>query len=469
MAEPVNPTPGEMATVHRLPGAIPPVLPEEFWTSRRVFERIRQAAYSRSLAPDGVLAGVLARVATMLDWRVILPPIVGRPQPVNLFITLAAKPGAGKGASLDAARELLPLTVRSRDHLVREKPLGSGEGMAKLYFQEKVEVENGRERGTGEWELHWRGILIRIDEGSILGPMAKRSGQTTLETLRSAWSGELIGGSYASSDRGHQLQALTYRMCVTMGIQPELAKGIFSDSYGGLPQRFVWLSVYADDLPEIGQEPPWPGRLDWKPPPLDLNGEVNGERRQLVSYAPSVEREIREQHRDQLRGVGDADEMTGHLNLSRLKVATVLAAIEGRVSITEEDWAIAGLIMDTSEGVRKWMQARVQVADAKVQKMYDDRAVTRSIKQDDARDERRLQRLAVRARNAVDRRARRHRELGHPSDRVSYKELVNNAFNARDRGDAEEAIQMCLDRDWLRVEHEGDTTWFCLGDSQPRE
>ncbi|MFC7382855.1 YfjI family protein [Sphaerisporangium rhizosphaerae] len=460
-----------LATVHQLhpepqrpmppAGLTPPVLPEEFWAARPMFGQIRQAAHSRLIAPDGVFGAVLARAAVRIDYRIMLRAIVGRPQPLNVFVALGGLSGGGKGASLDTASELLPFTNVDGHH-IREISAGSGEGIVKKFFT-RAEKKDDEGRGGGmEWQQTIHGILVRVDEGSMFGPLMKRQGQTTTETLRQAWSGERLGGSYADEDRGQQLAPHTYRLCVLLGIQPEIAGFLFDDTFGGLPQRFLWLAVQAPEMPDLDAIPAYPGRLDWAPPAVDLRGSdrlfvgVGELNRQFVDVAPEVEHEIRVAHLAQVTGRAAADPLDGHANLSRLKVAAILGALDGRIAVSVEDWALAGMVMATSTAVRRWMQARVKATEAESRKARNIAHVEREVMAEDAKANARVVRMAKRAHKYVG-------QILDAGEKATYR-AVNRKFGGTEKDGVNAAIDHALEMDWIRRDGEA----FALGESVPR-
>ena len=437
---------------------IPPVLPEEFWQSRPMFAHIRQAAYSRLIAPDGVLAAVLVRASVATDYRILIPAIVSRYQPPTLYGALVAASGGGKGASLDTAAELLPF-ISTPDHNIREQSAGSGEGMVKKFFTKSSLTDDfGKVIGT-EWKQAWQAMLVRIDEGSMLGPMMKRQGQTTLETLRQAWSGERLGGTYADEERGQQLAPHTYRMCVVLGIQPETAGFLFEDVHGGLPQRFLWLAVQTPKLPDLDKLPDNPGPLRWGAHTLtgrNLNINVNGMQRCVIDIDPEIAHEIRVAHVAQVEGRAEGDALDGHANLARLKVASILGILDGRLSVTPEDWAIAGIVSDTSSAVRRWVQARLKATSETSRRAQDKAHVDREVMAEGAKEKAQILRMAKRARRYV-------LQLTGAGGKAGLREM-NQRFGGSERHLMGEAIDHALSMDWIRKDDSG----FVLGESAPR-
>ena len=339
------------------------LLPEEFWTARPIYEHIRTAARARLIAPDALFGAVLARVALMTDHRFILPPIVGRYGTLDFLLGLSGRSGAGKGSTLDTSVELLPaISGAANDYRTTTAPVGSGEGMVHAYHEPTTETIDGKKKTVHR--RRWEGILFRIDEGQALGALAQRSGQTTMTTLRSAWSGETLGGSYASADKRVTLAAGSYRFVGVMAIQPALAKDILGDHIGGTPQRFVWLSMMDPDVPE--DTPEWPGVLSWSPPgwsSLDASPVMNNRMATVLHVADEVANELRAERKAKLRSGGTNDD---HSALRRLKVSALLAVLDERLDVNVEDWRLAGLVSDTSRIAVESMRHAIEAEEEKV-------------------------------------------------------------------------------------------------------
>ena len=52
-------------------------------------------------------------------------------------------------------------------------------------------------------------------------------------------------------------------------------------------------------------------------------------------------------------GAATIDSLDGHAFLVRLKIAALLAIIDRRLNVTGEDWALAEIVMRTSDAVRR--------------------------------------------------------------------------------------------------------------------
>ncbi|MGD9996967.1 MAG: toprim domain-containing protein [Ilumatobacteraceae bacterium] len=321
-------------------------LPASFWNARPVLDQIRQAAWSRGRSPDAVLGAVLARVAALTPPQYVIPPIVGSSSTLATYVALVAPSGVGKSTSKAIACEL----IRCDDELdvADDLSLGSGEGLVEAYFT-MVEEANPTGKGTRKVKRRTRrSLFLFLDEGQALAGLGGRQGSTLLENLRSAWRGETIGQANASIETNRRLQAGTYTLGLVVGFQPQMASSLLADATGGTPQRFLWLQATSPDIPD--DPTPWPGRIDWQPPmspayqgvpitnPLDVDDVI----RQAV---------IRDD-RERNRGTATVDDLDGHANLVRLKIAGLLAILDNRTNIDLDDWTLAGTITRTSRAVR---------------------------------------------------------------------------------------------------------------------
>ncbi|WP_157930961.1 bifunctional DNA primase/polymerase [Mycobacteroides abscessus] len=340
--------------------AAPAVDDEAFWTSRAVLTDLRQFARARRVAPWAVLGYVLARAVCAIPPHVVLPALVGSEASLNLFVALVGPSGAGKGGASGAAKSWLrtdPETVIAT--------LGSGEGMAKVYaYKQKPTSANPAWTQVGLESA----VLFDAPEVDNLAALSARNASTLLPQLRSAYSGEELGFSYADPAKSVRLCAYRYRLCLTVGVQPGRGSGLLDDADGGTPQRFVWLPTTDPDIPDEAPETPaayelpiWPtnagaskitlgatsalGLLDVPAKPGDLH----------TLTIPNVARTAIDEHRRKmLRGDTGTDPLDGHRLLCRLKVAAALMWLDRRTDqVSEEDWELAGIVMAVSDATRR--------------------------------------------------------------------------------------------------------------------
>lgn len=338
----VDPATGEIVRGHRN-------LPPEFWASRPSLDHIRRAAHSRTRCADAVLLFTLGRVAALVHPTTTLPAIVGGRASLNFLGGVVSSSGGGKSTAGAVARDLVPI---GRRDVVADVPPGSGEGLAELFFElVEEEGDDGKKRKVKRQTKS--AAFIYLDEGQALAEMGNRKGATLLPTLRSAWSGEVIGQSNATVETHRVLPAHSYRMAILVGFQLEYAAGLIDDAPGGTPQRFVFATATDPSVPD--EPPEWPGELDIEVPPIISGG------RDIV-FDTEVADEIRRRSLMQVRGELEPDALDTHRDQVRMKVAALLGILDGRLCVSREDWELAGVVMATSNAVRNWVieHARLQ-------------------------------------------------------------------------------------------------------------
>lgn len=338
----------------------PSVDDEAFWASRAVLTDLRQFARARRVAPWAVLGYVLARAVCAIPPHVVLPALVGSEASLNLFVALVGPSGAGKGGASGAAKSWLrtdPETVIAT--------LGSGEGMAKVYaYKQKPTSANPAWTQVGLESA----VLFDAPEVDNLAALSARNSSTLLPQLRSAYSGEELGFSYADPAKSVRLCAYRYRLCLTVGVQPGRGSGLLDDADGGTPQRFVWLPTTDPDIPDEAPEAPaayelpiWPTNAGASKIALGATGALGlldvpakpGDLRTLT--IPNVARTAIDEHRcKMLRGDTGTDPLDGHRLLCRLKVAAALMWLDRRTDeVSEQDWELAGMVMAVSDATRR--------------------------------------------------------------------------------------------------------------------
>jgi len=301
---------------------------DQLWTARPVLQHIHNFARARRTSPLAVLGVALARVVTATDPTVVLPPLIGGQASINLFIGIVGPSGSGKGAAEAVAEDAIDVGI------IETLTPGSGEGIAHGYMRR---TKDGPEQ-------HTKAVLFSLAEIDTLAALRDRSGSTLLPELRKAWMGERLGFAYADPTKRLPVPAHQYRMTLVAGIQPGRATTLLDDTDGGTPQRFLWLPVTDPDAPD--QPPDEPARWPWRRPRLHANsrGKV------IVPVCDTAQRAVDDARLARLRGTGDA--LDGHALLARMKVAVALALLEQRIEITDDDWRIAGIVMEISDQTR---------------------------------------------------------------------------------------------------------------------
>jgi hypothetical protein len=328
--------------------ASPPPLPpdDDFWTARAPLGTIRDAARDRLVSPWATLGAVLAHVCSRIGPHVVLPPIVGSIASLNLFVALVGPSGAGKDAALGLARDLLWL-----DDQVPTHEVGTGQGIDSSYT---TQTKNGPVQFCDA-------ALFTITEIDSLAGHARMQGSTILATLRKVYSGSALGARYADKERRRPVRAHRYRAALVGGVQPARSGVLLNDADGGTPQRWLWLPTNDPGGRGAATEPfRAPRGALWQQfEYLQAYGEVGDDapvpqRRQVeLKVCETARTNIVEHRRRRLDAplVGGED-IDGHVLLTRLKVAAVLALFDGRVEVTDEDWHLAGIVMAVSHATR---------------------------------------------------------------------------------------------------------------------
>lgn len=350
-----------------------------FWTARDELTHIYKYARARRAGPWGTLCATLARATACVPPNIMLPPIIGAPASLNLFVGLVGPSGGGKGACEGASRDAVKFTEYNGIPIFTpELPPGSGEGIARTIrpADTKDDEPNPVPR-----------VLFTAPEIDTLAATASRQGATILAELRKVYAGESIGFANASRATRSVVAAHSYRAGLITGIQPHRAGSLLNDADGGTPQRFLWARVDDPDAPDVAPPAPEPWTVTmrkWGTDPGYLE-------------VPDVAREKIHAHRLAMLRGEDVDPLDGHRMLTRLKVAAALTALGSRCVIDDDDWTLSGVVMRESD------RTRAGVERALTDRARAVRRATAEAKADEAAiiDDRAADRLLVRAREGV--------------------------------------------------------------------
>lgn len=311
---------------------------QDFWESRECLAMVYNTALAMMASPWATLGVTAARALATVRPNVTLPPIISGPGSLNLFIALVAKSGGGKGAANGAASLLVP------DHLVRDKNLGSGEGLVALF---------GRSADEDDPTPIHESLLINVDEVDILTAIGQRTGSTMMAVLRSAFMGETLGFSYADKSKRRDLRKHTYRMTMVVSIQPKRAGPLLADEGGGTPQRFMWFPAKDD---RISMEERWPSGPLTLPEPSEWlyprEIVIPDEARYLIRSE-----RVKSQHESE-----EENALDGHALFCREKFAYALAIMDGRTNMTSEDWELSEIVANVSTYTREKCAADLKEA-----------------------------------------------------------------------------------------------------------
>ncbi|QEE61599.1 hypothetical protein FVA74_08425 [Salinibacterium sp. dk2585] len=401
---------------------------EGFWDRRPVLASIYENSEKTGVSPWGALGGAILRGLHTVPYDVRYRSFRG-PASLNLGVINVGESGGNKsltGRLLDDMLDFGPFAEFS------ESEAGSGESIVDSYAYWRNLSKDEREEGGPTRELAWlmpsHAHRFRFDEVGKLGAIAKRDGATIFEYIKSALTGEQIGRKLAGN-LGVQLKKDEYRFTITINAQPTRAEVLLSESEvaGGTPGRFLWClmdyppfgdsALDHDDFNAIRVEP-----FELKPVPWDGVPEIK-----------ALEAMNRE-HRDHMRAGhrGERNAIDGHAVMVRVKVAIGLMVLDGRAHLNDEDWELAGAVMDHSNATR----ARVQLALAGMRERNLEASAkraafvqTRTLEHVADAKQARLTRVTERLRkfiednpNASESRQKQH--LKHGPDRELYAEAM---------------------------------------------
>lgn len=442
LAEPPEPEPEGETPTERFPGR----LPEEFYAARAELRQIRQAGHSRNRSGDVAFMAVLIRLSGIVSHHIRADTGVAGAASLNLFGGIIGPSGVGKSSGWMTAHDLMPApeSLDFRDGL----PIGSGEGMAEI-FMDMVEKETGELKRNGDPVMKSVRAQVRhnaffyVDEGATLTRLMKeRSGSTLGETLRSAAVGQTLGQTNASKETSRYIPSGSYSMGLLVGFQPETVAPLFEEVAEGTPQRFLWTQVIDPSIPD--EQPAWPGELrEWRKVVQAINPTP-------ISFAQDIKDELRREDLAKARGevsVADLNPFDAHAPLMRVKVASLLAILSGRLSVNREDWTLAKMVWDASCAVRDhviaYSERQRQLGQEKrtqARIIEEVRVEQAKVSAEDARAEKAVARIAIRIAVLV-------RDNG-PLSRSAIREK----FAGRDKKHMADALAYALLREWVREE-----------------
>ena len=328
------------------------ILPQSFYDERSCLLEIQKYAHDRCAGADGVLYATLARLSGMVPPSCRVDAGILSPASLNLFVAAMGPPGGGKSSSASLAKGpySAPVKMRFQDCL----PLGSGEGLVESYF-EVVTMDDPS--GATYADRRPKQVKVKVktrsnaffkaDEGQAMVKMMEKSGSVLGETIRSLWVAATAGQANANAETRRIMDEHTYSMGMLVGFQQSTVQDLLKDWAGGTPQRFVFCWTVDPTIPD---EP----THSWNPDEADDPPEFNVGGRPVL-MAPAVTDEIRRTHLERKRGTATAPHMDEHDYLTKAKLAALLALMEGRECVLEDDWRLAGTMYEVSSNVRAAM------------------------------------------------------------------------------------------------------------------
>lgn len=328
-------------------------LPDTFWNARSSLKHLRQLAWSRCAPADPVLFGTFARLSGMLHHNVRLDTGIGHAS-ANLFAAVCGASGTGKTSANNVYCDSIALpgylaTLGGPPMFYDGVGLGTGEGLAEVFYgtvhRETGEVDRKGEPKTEKVRAQVRhNVFFYVDEGEALTKMGERAGSTIGPALRTAWTGATLGQCNAREETTRIVPRGTYSMGIVLGYQRETAGALLADAGAGTPQRFLW--CYATDPNTPDRPVRYPGQLQ-----VPLDGDLSPGTG-LIEFAQEIKDELWARKVARVRGEVEDAELDSHEPLMRAKVAALLAILDGRRVVCDDDWDLSATIWDVSCNVR---------------------------------------------------------------------------------------------------------------------
>ena len=310
---------------------------------------IRDAARAGAMSPWSVLGLSIGRGLLRVHPSVSLPALVGGQRaPLNVQLGLVGASGRGKGGANGIV-----------DYGVTERLLGlefdkmfqppSGAALANLYVQQhkvdgEVVVDQIRDAAWCDWS-----------EVDTLTAQSGRGGNDLASELRAAITGATLGTDTKGDGQAPlKVPALAYRILVSFSTQyGKPAAGLLGEKDGGTLQRTIWFSTTD------------PRSLDKRPRGVRRVAEIDILRKlpdgKQITVAEEIHDEVWEAQAAKIRFDRDLDELAGHQNLNRLRVAAWRTLTQQRTHIDLADWAWAEKVVEHSTRVRNRVEASVKM------------------------------------------------------------------------------------------------------------
>lgn len=320
----------------------------DFWYARPELRSIYENSRRTTAAPWAVLGLAVCRSLVSIPWWVQYQSFIGTAA-LNVGVVFVGDSGGGKSilsGVLDAALPFVGLHAPNFSQV----EVGSGEAMADVYAHpaEKDDPQNGIRKGDLIWHNRDRARMFSFDEVGRMFKMANRdSGSTVFEYVKQGISGGPMGRVLAKG-MGTQLDPKSYRFAFTTNAQPSRSGVLLNDDEiaGGFPGRLLWFEtrdpravIEKDRSPVVPHPVP---DIDWRTVRV-----IN----RLPQMDVAHEQERDEYHQDR------RDPLDGHRSLAQAKVAVALMRLNGRTFLNDEDWELAGTVMNESIRVRTWVQS----------------------------------------------------------------------------------------------------------------
>lgn len=315
-------------------------LEPNFWESRDYLAAAKRLAHQVDLSPWAVLGVAMQRTMHNVPYGVCYESRKGRAV-LNTLHAYIGTTGIGKSQTTNLVDDWFDFNDATWWADAIEPR--SGEAIPDEYKLHGRAANEAREAGLDDWkDPRNHAAMFSFDEVGMVTARNSRQGSTLIETLKQAWSGEVIGGKLVGGG-GTMLPKKSYRFGCYINIQPTKADLLFEEGAvaGGLPSRFLFFAN-ANPNARRDHDPSRPERYQFRRAIWD--GVT------AVRSLPEME-EAHTEHGFRTHE-GRSDEMDSHLLLARAKVAVALAVMDGRTFLNSEDWKLSETVINHSKATR---------------------------------------------------------------------------------------------------------------------
>lgn len=299
--------------------------PEGFWSSRTWLAWCAHEASRLGHGPWAFVGAALAWTAATIAPEVTVDMGKG-PVSLNTFCMLVGPPSSGKSLAFNAVEE-------AHDWGLIPTGVGTGEGVARAFVRRVTGTDEITKQKVNRVEQHsFRAILFEDEWGRMVS-VSKSRGGTIDAVLRTAWMSGHLGQANRSDETTLPVRKHSYRLAIVAGSQIEPAMDILSNDATGLGTSQRWLLFQARKAEQVEglAAKPFPA---W-PLPERFTRDSALMRTSILGDA-EVRFKFNEYQAEEYDNPGRE-----HQALRTIKIAALVALLEGRTEIEGDDWNLA--------------------------------------------------------------------------------------------------------------------------------
>ena len=364
---------------------------DSFYTSRPWLEYAYRYAKALRISPHGLVGAILARVSALTPPNVVAQLTENDlPMTLNINVALVAPTGSGKGRVMAQSRHLVPASPMCPLEEIKPK---TGESIPAKFVAKVPAVDGDGKQIKGEYadKVLTDRCLLYMPEIVSLRAAMNRQGSVILPVLLESFSNEPIGDDTKGKQFQTKLPSYGYRLAAVVGVQPTNAGVLFDEAQTGLAGRFIYVAATDADAPEkrpqlpAGAFPfdatciPSGNGLESLQALIDNKGLENmpdngPDAREGYPLTTITFPEVAARYADDAQRLsvsGKATSLDAHRVELVARVAALLAVMDYRLEVSEDDWRIALRFMDMSDVIRMecMSQCRKSAVDAQAEQI----------------------------------------------------------------------------------------------------